>query len=684
MIKFSTFVFLLCSLSAYGQIIYQNDFESEESQEEMAVFDLDGLVPAPGVSYITDGWNFLYFVGNPSTAAASTSWYDPTACCSDDWLITPGIELPEGAFDLSFESWASDEFFLDGFEVWAGTGPSPDEMTTLLLSVPEAEHEWITRTLSLSEFAGQTIFLAWRNISNNKNVLCIDNILVRSVYEVDLKLLEADIESLMTEAGDLTTPLSITVKNVGSEVITSFDVSYQWNLNEDELMSLTDLDLQPGESYSFDHSSLLTSAEAFNQFVFVFLSNINGQEEDDNALDNSDVFGFHIAPTVPDWTLIDSYDNEVRLHDELQAGKTILFHFIISNNEFSQAAGAELSDFYESHGGVNSEELVVYNIAPREEDSASVLNDLEWLSNSTIIPYTEFNLFLYSYYNSHLDLVPVEVQGLIPFFVMFCPNIDEPQFSSVVKAVVGFDLGDIDPGFEADYQECRQLVDPQCPDDLVITSFPGNNLLASGSYDSFQWFFNGDLIEGATVEGFTAYETGNYSCVATDVQGCESLSEELFLLICPEQVVVSGSIELLTATEGYDSYQWFLNGLPLTEANGSDLMVELDGNYTVVADTEDELCTSTSDEFAVQGTGLRNVTPELLHIFPNPVEDLLFIESNEVAKMTLIDPSGRSIEWPRAIEVGMNSLDFSSLNAGLYLLRFDTPQGSFYKRVILQ
>jgi len=56
-------------------------------------------------------------------------------------------------------------------------------------------------------------------------------------------------------------------------------------------------------------------------------------------------------------------------------------------------------------------------------------------------------------------------------------------------------------------------------------TFLDNTLGTSESYEDYQWYFNGAVIEGATGANHTPEENGEYSVVVTDVNGCEGWAD---------------------------------------------------------------------------------------------------------------------------------------------------------------
>ncbi|RLZ10764.1 T9SS-dependent choice-of-anchor J family protein [Faecalibacter macacae] len=154
--------------------------------------DLDGLIVAPNVNFITNGWNVIDLdgengrFGGPAGdhAAASTSWYSP-AGSSNDWLITPLINLTGSTSPiLKYSAKSQDPEYLDGYvlKVAPNGGNTVSDFTdTLFTTNGETASEgkpWTERVFSLVQYAGQSIRIAWVNNSNDKFMLLVDDISV--------------------------------------------------------------------------------------------------------------------------------------------------------------------------------------------------------------------------------------------------------------------------------------------------------------------------------------------------------------------------------------------------------------------------------------------------------------------------------------------------------------------------
>jgi hypothetical protein len=57
-----------------------------------------------------------------------------------------------------------------------------------------------------------------------------------------------------------------------------------------------------------------------------------------------------------------------------------------------------------------------------------------------------------------------------------------------------------------------------------------NTTLQSSPAASYQWYFNGAIISGATSQTYTATENGYYSVAVSDVSGCSASSDRMVVL----------------------------------------------------------------------------------------------------------------------------------------------------------
>ncbi len=166
------------------EVLYYENF-SQGIPDTYIINDVDDLPIDPSLDSITSftydgGWVIdINFEDPTDTVAASSSWYTP-AGISNDWLITPQISIPEsGTYYLQWRSWTLDSNFPDGYEVYISTsGTSIADFTNLIFSLPEEKSFWVTHKVSLEGFSGEDIHIGFRNNSDDKLILFLDDIYI--------------------------------------------------------------------------------------------------------------------------------------------------------------------------------------------------------------------------------------------------------------------------------------------------------------------------------------------------------------------------------------------------------------------------------------------------------------------------------------------------------------------------
>jgi hypothetical protein len=162
--------------------------------------NVDARVPNGSVFYVNDAWEVRdEFPSNLDNCAAfSTSWYSPEGQ-ADDWMWTPRIDLLPGSV-LIWRARTYDPDFRDGYEVrvmpaqagppTGGAGNLGNQVTasTLVFMVDAEQTTWTSHQVRLDEFGGQGVYIGFRNNSENRFLLVIDDVEVR-VIAPDLRVI---------------------------------------------------------------------------------------------------------------------------------------------------------------------------------------------------------------------------------------------------------------------------------------------------------------------------------------------------------------------------------------------------------------------------------------------------------------------------------------------------------------
>jgi gliding motility-associated-like protein len=160
-------------------VFYFEDFDAG-IPATYTLFDGDGQPDNYGIN---GSWVPFDFNNDGDAEAVSSSWWNPAALNpADDWLITEAIGVLPANQMLSWIGEASDAAFPDGYEVRISTtGALPTTVAnfnTVLFSTTGENAFPTTRGVSLAAYAGQTVYIAFVNNSNDMNILMIDDVWV--------------------------------------------------------------------------------------------------------------------------------------------------------------------------------------------------------------------------------------------------------------------------------------------------------------------------------------------------------------------------------------------------------------------------------------------------------------------------------------------------------------------------
>ena len=230
------------SLPSQAQIVFSEDFDgiggptaggagTYTFPSGWFLRNVDNRTPATNVAYVNEAWERRedFALNVADSAAFSTSWYSP-AGAANDFMWTPAIgPLPANAV-LYWNAVAYDASYPDGYEVrimtvapTGGTGTIGNQITnsTVLFSIAAENDSWTARNTSLSAYAGQTVYIGFRNNSVDMFLLLIDDIRVEALINNDAATLTADTleYTLVPERQQMNLPFNSTISNAGSNAI---------------------------------------------------------------------------------------------------------------------------------------------------------------------------------------------------------------------------------------------------------------------------------------------------------------------------------------------------------------------------------------------------------------------------------------------------------------------------------
>ncbi len=144
------------------------------------IFNEDGLTPDVSLSHINDAWVIAEdtdSTGMADSCVISTSYYDP-AGQSDDWLVLPAVTLGSNGNYLFWDAKSEDPAFPDSYEIWVNTtgGNVSDFTDSAFFKVDNENPYWQSHAIPLDSFVNETVYIAFRNVSDDQFILFLDNI----------------------------------------------------------------------------------------------------------------------------------------------------------------------------------------------------------------------------------------------------------------------------------------------------------------------------------------------------------------------------------------------------------------------------------------------------------------------------------------------------------------------------
>ena len=289
--KIITIIIALSTFSLKAQI-FSEDFNSG-IPSTFSLTDVDGATSASTVIAGTSSFSAVTIANE--ACAGSVSWLNPLGQ-TDDWMVTPAITLPNttNPIGLQFDAICYEAAYPDGVEIFvSSTGTTPADFTGMPLysttpttpgpiTTPIAGNgendTWTTRYVSLDNYVNTTIYIAFRNNSNDMHVLGIDNIIVDEVQSNNAKLESLNITPYSAAPASIN--IQGTVKNVGGNTITALDITWSDGINS-YTDNLNGLNILPSSTYNFTHADQLSIPAAGNVNIVVTIDMVNSNIDPD-------------------------------------------------------------------------------------------------------------------------------------------------------------------------------------------------------------------------------------------------------------------------------------------------------------------------------------------------------------------------------------------------------------------
>lgn len=256
--KLSFIASLLISTLAFNataETVFSWDFT--QGLEGFTTYDEDGKKPnndAINFGFSSEGSSWILADYEKNYCAASNSSYSPLSA-ANDWLVTPAITVATAntfSFDVASVGYKDGQVKVGQFSVYLSTtGNSVADFTTVLAEKVTAEKDWKNVGYDLSDYAGQTVYLAIVNTGKSKDALLVDNIIVGSESLAKIEVMYDRIQENTTQGQKIDVAMTVGyIEDITSLNATLTCGDFTSNFDVDEFR------LSPGMEYWFEMGPL--------------------------------------------------------------------------------------------------------------------------------------------------------------------------------------------------------------------------------------------------------------------------------------------------------------------------------------------------------------------------------------------------------------------------------------------
>jgi hypothetical protein len=612
-------------------------------------------------AFKTTGWAVVYNALENDTFLVSTSWLD-TLVAVNRWIITPPITNITANTVLTWLAKSPDANFKESYEVYGtnktGTLVAQDfAVGDLLFSSTGENSSWTRRSVSLGNFVGQTLRFAFKNNSNNKYQIWIDDIEVITLpNNLDGALTGIETPKyILTNASD---SIKVNVSNLGAININTLVLNYTIGNSSINTQTFT---LANGLSYKQTNltkfSLPYTVSSAGNFKAKVWISSVNTIQDQNQSND-----------TTFTYITVQSYSPK----------KSVLIE------QFVSAYDGDCTDAQQKVLALQNDSVIIVNVhdldSLKETNSIGILNTYKKNTATAMIDRTYFSgpesvSVTRPYYN---NLVAKQLKTVTPASV----SIINKTYNSVTKQLSFTVKADFIGDVKGDLRLNAYLTENN-------VSGPSSDISANG-YNQLNNYYN--------VSWSPYYQLGIFSSTysAYVLKPYQFKHHNTLVYSFDGSFGNPGLIPTNGGTQGQSYQKTYTLTVP-TPTNSASLY-NSDNLYIVAFLAE---YSSNQNNRNVLNVVKEKITPNseilgvqeeqgnsFISLFPNPSNGNMYINSPKslnTYEIKAIDIMGRCVFIETLNQVGNQAqLDLSALNNGVYFLSISSENGSFIEKVIIQ
>lgn len=574
--------------------------------------------------YTTFGKSWCVGRFNDGRQMALSTSYTSTGAACDRWMVTPQITVPATGYFLMFDLMGVSDSYPESLKVMISTtGTAKTDFTTTLLNVPAVPAGTNTRCISLADYADQTVYIAFVNFGANGYYVGVDNIDVTLLPENSISLIDMASNTYAAQGGNFV--VEYAVMNLGSQNLTSFDLTYSLNGADTQTVNVSNIDVAP---YAYHIASFTTSYDTLGDLTIVAtVSNPNGYE---NANTNADTTG-SVTVSIYDPTLY--APNRMAL----------LEHFTTARCPNCPPAHVFLDQVIE----------------PIEENVAWVAHHVGYYTDNMTI--TESNQMMTFYNNGGRTYAPAIMIDRNPDYA----DADDPgpitsagngariPNAATTPAKVSVNISDLS------YDEMsRQL-----------------SVKVSGTFYSDLTFDSPRLSLYVTQDSIMGTQSGANGTYRHDhvIRACIS--------------DVWGDQDVITATTAGSTYEKvFTYTLPYNINAQKARLVAFVNNYATSVNNRlvyNADKTGYLLDHADPTLGINSVEANINVVtYPNPATEMAYVTAEgTIRSYEMVDALGRKVMSRENVNADILELNLNSLNAGVYFISVTTDKGVATQRL---
>jgi hypothetical protein len=617
----------------------------------------------PGLK--TEGWAVLYNTIENDTFLVSTSWLD-TLVAVDRWIITPSITNITANTVLTWLAKSPDANFQESYLVY-GTNKTgtlvPQDFTIgdQLFTTSAENSTWTRRSVSLGSFVGQTLRFAFRNNSNNKYQLWIDDIEVVTLPNN----LDAALTSIETKKYTLTNSsdtVKVNLSNLGATTINTITLNYTMGnspVNSQVFSFANGLAYKQANLSIFPQlNGSISTAGNYKLKVWLSANSLNNSSQDQNQLNDTVFTYITVQSSAP--------------------RKSVLVE------QFVSAFDGECTDAAHKVNVLQNDSVIVVNvhdldslkeptssgiISAYKKNTATAMFDRNYFSTPGSVAVTR------PYYNS---LLAKQLRTISPASV----SIINKTYNSLTKELSFTIKADFVGDVKGDLRLNAYLVENQVHGPWGDTTVNGYNQL--NNYYNVPWS--------------PFYQMGYYSFTySTNVLNGYQFSHQNTLVHSFDGSYGNpGLIPTTGGTQNQSYQQTYTLTVPtptnnINKFNSDNLYIvgflaeySANQNNRNVLNVVKEKITANNETLGLKET----ISKVDLSIYPNPSNGIMYLNSSKninTYQINVIDLIGRCVLIEKLVQVGNTSmLDLSALNNGIYFLQISSESGSFVEKIVIQ